>query len=416
MLSQFCHACGSQVVNNSSLPLDFCTNCGAALPRTQTQANAPQNATVPYGYGTFGSAGDGARVRKGGDRTLFWVLMSLLGAFIATGVIGVAVIFFFASRNRGTDDDYVRYPPPRTTPTPSPKASNLLISFGKDGLGEGEFKRAESVAVDRDGNIYVGDGTLRIQKFDANGKFLQLWNVTEGKVKADEKYYTAVDNLAIDSKNRLYAVVGGKDLLRYDAVTGKFIDKIDLYGEKWMNRPQEARIEDIVMLNDDRLAVFATSFPEGEYIIMVSPEGKQEIKFKDLWKKQAHKPDDIQSPVSQGTMIINVTGDMFLMENMATKKEYLYHFKPDGTYVDRFTWEGAPDFGIFGKKSIAFNSKGEIFAYNPKKKEISVLSTDGVMLRSFPLNPDSFDNMVLDAADNIYVVSDKKVEKFAPTN
>ena len=411
MLSQFCHACGNQVLNNSSVPLEFCTNCGAALPKPQTQANVPGNQTVPYGYGTFGGVGSGKNFRKGNDRALFWLLLAVPAVLLLTGLIGVAILIFAAQQGRR---DYVEYPP-RTTPTPTPKASNLLLSFGKEGLGEGEFKRAESIAVDRDGNIYVGDGTLRIQKFDAKGKFLQLWNVTEGKVKADEKYYTAVDNMAIDSKNRLYAVVGGKDLLRYDAVTGKFIDKIELYGEKWMNRPQEAQIDDIVMLNDDRLAVFATSFPEGEYIIMVSPEGKQEIKFKDLWKKQAHKPEDIQSSVSQGRMIINVTGDMFLMENMATNKEYLYHFKPDGTYVDRFTWEGAPDFGIFGKKSIAFNSKGEIFAYNQKKKEMSVLSTDGVLLRSFPLSPDSFDAMTLDAADNIYVVSDKMIEKFTPT-
>ncbi len=409
MLSQFCHACGSQVVNNSSLPLDFCTNCGAALPKPQTQANAPQHATVPYGYGTYDSGG--RRVKKRNDRTLFWVLMSVFGVFILTGIIGFAIIFL-AAKNGGRYTGFDDYSPPRTSPTATPKATNLLLSFGKDGLGAGEFKRAESIAVDRDGNIYVGDGTLRIQKFDASGKFLQLWNVTEGAVKADEKYYTAVDRLAIDSKNRLYAVVGGKDLLRYDAATGKFIDKIELYGEKWFNKTQEAQIEDIVMLNDDRLAVFATSFPEGEYVIMVSPEGKPEIKFKDLWKKQTNRPT---KNVSQGTMLINVTGDMFLMENMATDKEYLYHFKPDGTYVDRFTWEGAPDFGIFGRKTIALNSKGEIFAYNQKKKEMSVLSTDGVLLRSFPLNPDSFDAMTLDAADNIYVVSDKKIEKFAPT-
>jgi hypothetical protein len=404
MLNQFCNACGSQVVSNSNQPLEFCTNCGTPLPKPQTQANALGNQTVPYGYGTFGSSG-GRRFGKGGDRTLFWVLMSVLGAFVLTGVIGVAIIFFAASRRT---DDYVRYPP-RTTPTPTPKATNLLLSFGKDGLGAGEFKRAESIAVDRDGNIYVGDGTLRIQKFDASGKFLQLWNVTESEKKADEKYYTAVDYLAIDSKNRLYAVVEN-DLLRYEAATGKFIDKIDLYGEKWFNKTQKASIEDIQMLNDDRLAVFATSFPEGEYIIMVSPEGKPEIKFKDLWKNQAKRPT---KNVLSGRMIINVTGDMFLMENMATEKEYLYHFKADGTYVDRFTWEGAPGFGVFGRKTIAFNSKGEIFAYNGSKKQISVLSTDGVMLRSFPLAPDSFDAMTLDAADNIYVVSDKKIEKFA---
>lgn len=373
------------------------------------QGYAQGNQTVPYGYGTFGSGG--SRMKKRGDRTLFWVLMSLLGVFLMTGLIGVAVIFFAAARNRG-NDDYIRYEP-RMTPSPTPKASNLLLSFGKEGLGEGEFKNADSVAVDRDGNIYVGDGTLRIQKFDANGKFLQLWNVTEGKVKADDKYFMTIDNMAIDSKNRLYAVVGGKDLLRYDAATGKFIDKIQLYGEKWVNTPQEAEIEDIVMLNDDRLAVYATSFPRGEYVIMVSPEGNQEIKFKDLLTKQTQRPANM----SKGAMLVGVLGDIFLLEKMSASEGYLYHFKPDGTYVDRFTWDGAPGLASFGEKTIILNSKGEIYAYNPKKKQISVLSTDGALLRTFPLEPDSsLNRMALDAAGNIYVVSDKKIEKFKPTN
>lgn len=414
MLNQFCHACGTQVVNNSNLPLEYCTNCGMPLPKPQTQANAMGNQTVPYGYGTFG--GGGSRpVKRGGDRTGFWILMSVLGVFVLTGIIGAAVIFFAASR--GTDDDgYLprrTTPPLRTSPTATPKASNLLLSFGKEGLGEGEFKKADSIAVDRDGNIYVGDGTLRIQKFDANGKFLQLWNVTEGKVKADDKYYTTINNIVIDSKNRLYAVVGDTDLLRYDAVTGKFIDKIQLYGEKWMNDPQEAKIHDIVMLNDDRLAVYATSFPRGEYVIMVSPEGKQEIKFKDLLTKQTDRP----SGVTKGMMLVTVTGDIFLLEIMSMSKGYLYHFKPDGTYVDRFTWDGSPGYGNFGEKTVILNSQGEIYAYNEPKKQISVLSTDGALLRSFPLDADSsFNRMALDAAGNIYVVSDKKVEKFAPTN
>lgn len=399
MLKQYCRACGSEILSSGSLPLEFCTNCGAHLAQ-QTQGYPQVNQTAPFNYG-------GNR-KKGNDKTLFWVLISIPVVLIFTGIIGFGILFYAASQKRYKT---VNYPPPRSSPTAPQSSTNLLLSFGKDGLGQGEFKRAESVAVDKDGNIYVGDGTLRIQKFDPAGKFLQLWNVTESTVKPDEKYYTAVNNLVIDSKNRLYAVVGYKELLRYDAATGKFIDKIPLYGEKWMNQPQEATIQDVVMLNDDRLAVFATSFPDGEYVIMVSPEGKPEIKHKNLLKKQNPK----MMTLMRGSMLVNVTGDIFLMSGMATEKQYLYHYKPDGTYVDRFTWEGAPDFGIFGNKLFAFNSKGEIFAYNSVKKQISVLSTDGVLLRSFPLKPDAFNRMALDDKDNIYVVSDKKIEKFAPS-
>jgi hypothetical protein len=401
MLKQFCRACGNEVFSNDNLPLEFCTNCGAPLEKP-TQGFPPSNQTVPFGFV--------GKPKKGNDKTLFWALIAIPVVLIFTGIIGFGILFYAATKGRR---EFTNNPPPpssspRTSPSPQ-KTSNALLSFGKEGLGQGEFKNAESVAVDKDGNIYVGDGTLRIQKFDAGGKFLQLWNVTEGTVKADEKYYTAVNNIVIDSQNRLYAVVGYKDLLRYDAATGKFIDKIQLYGEKWMNRQQEATIQDVVMLNDDRLAVFATSFPEGEYVIMVSPDGKPEIKYKSLLKKQ----DPDITAIMRGTMLVNVTGEIFLMNGMATKKSYLFRYKPDGTYVDRFTWDGAPEMGTFGNKVIALNSKGEIYAYNSKKSQINVLSVEGVLLRSIPLKPDSFQRMALDANDNIFVVSRAKIEKFS---
>jgi hypothetical protein len=398
MLKQFCRACGNEVFSNGTIPLEFCTNCGARLPLTQSYSPAPQ--TNPYTR-----PGGGAKL-SGKEKTAFGVLIAIPIILILATVGVVGLLVYVASKKQKEFNG--SYPTPRTNTSPTP--SNRLLAFGKDGIGNGEFKNAESVAIDKDGNIYVGDGTLRIQKFDAEGKFLQLWNVTEGTVKPDEKYYNAVSNMVIDSKNRLYAVVDHKDLLRYDAATGKFIDKIKVNGEKWMGTAEEATIQDVVILNDDRLAVYATSFPEGEYVIMVSPDGKPEIKFKELLKKQDKKTPVIE----RGSMLVNVTGDIFLMNGMMTfDKTYLYHFKPDGSYVDRFTWDGAPTLGGFGNKIIALNSKGEIYAYNSAKSQISVLSVEGIPLRAIPLKPEAYSRMILDANDNIYVVSRNRVEKFS---
>jgi ribosomal protein S27AE len=398
MFNQFCRACGNEVISSGHLPLDYCTNCGARLS-PQTQNYAPPYPTTPF-------RPRGAAKLTGKEKLLFGFLISIPIVLILAGIVAIAL--FVSAVSRKQKEITRSYPTPRNTSAPQ-KPSNLLLTIGKEGLGNGEFKNAESVAVDKNGNIYVGDGTLRIQKFDREGKFLQLWNVTEGSVKADEKYTSGINNLAVDSKNRLYVVAGHKDLLRYDAGNGKFIDKIPLYGEKWMNTPQEATIQDIVMLNDDRLAVFATSFPEGEYVMMVSPEGKPEIKYKDLLKKQISN----MPAIMRGTMLVNVTGDIFLMNGLATEKQYLYRYKADGSYVDRFTWDGAPTLGTFGNKVIALNSKGEIYAYNSAKSQISVLTVEGVLLRNFPLKPDSFNRMILDAADNIFIVSRNRVEKFS---
>ncbi len=50
------------------------------------------------------------------------------------------------------------------------------FEFGRRGAGPGELVEPAGVAVDQDDNIYVADaGNHRIQKFDAQGRFLAAW-------------------------------------------------------------------------------------------------------------------------------------------------------------------------------------------------------------------------------------------------
>jgi hypothetical protein len=90
-----------------------------------------------------------------------------------------------------------------------------LAEFGVSGTGDGEFCRPSSVAVDRDGYIYVADwGNERVQVLGPDGGFvmklrgqatLSKWaenflsiNVEEGNARAtadlDQKIDYAVDN------------------------------------------------------------------------------------------------------------------------------------------------------------------------------------------------------------------------------
>jgi sugar lactone lactonase YvrE len=56
------------------------------------------------------------------------------------------------------------------------KDGKYLKAWGKKGTGEGEFNLPHSVAVDKQGRVYVGDReNRRIQIFDADGKFLNQW-------------------------------------------------------------------------------------------------------------------------------------------------------------------------------------------------------------------------------------------------
>src|SRR5690606_20395928 len=48
-----------------------------------------------------------------------------------------------------------------------------VMQFGCEGVDDGEFKSPTGIAIDKDGNIYVGDtDNHSIQKFDKEGKFI----------------------------------------------------------------------------------------------------------------------------------------------------------------------------------------------------------------------------------------------------
>ncbi len=56
------------------------------------------------------------------------------------------------------------------------KNGKYLMEWGKRGTGPGEFNTLHSIAIDATGKVYVADRTnRRIQVFDANGKFLDMW-------------------------------------------------------------------------------------------------------------------------------------------------------------------------------------------------------------------------------------------------
>jgi sugar lactone lactonase YvrE len=53
---------------------------------------------------------------------------------------------------------------------------NYLTEWGKRGDDRGEFRTPHSIAIDAEQRIYVADrGNSRIQVFDSNGRFLDMW-------------------------------------------------------------------------------------------------------------------------------------------------------------------------------------------------------------------------------------------------
>jgi NHL repeat len=56
------------------------------------------------------------------------------------------------------------------------KDGHFLMKWGQKGMGPGEFDVPHTLAIDKEGRLYVGDRqNNRVQIFDQNGKFLKVW-------------------------------------------------------------------------------------------------------------------------------------------------------------------------------------------------------------------------------------------------
>jgi len=112
--------------------------------------------------------------------------------------------------------------------TPDGKVLLTLGKKGVAGLGLDEFDAPTDVAIAPNGDIFVGDGhsgggtatgNARIMKFDKNGKFLKTW----GKKGMGPGEFDLIHTLAFDSQGRLF--VGDRQNNRIEIFDqdGKFI-------------------------------------------------------------------------------------------------------------------------------------------------------------------------------------------------
>jgi hypothetical protein len=107
----------------------------------------------------------------------------------------------------------------------------ILLTLGKKGVagsGLDEFDAPTDVAVAPNGDIFVGDGhsgggtatgNARIMKFDKNGKFLATW----GKKGMGPGEFDVVHTLAFDSRGRLFVGDRQNNRIQIFDQNGKFI-------------------------------------------------------------------------------------------------------------------------------------------------------------------------------------------------
>ncbi len=133
------------------------------------------------------------------------------------------------------------------------KNGTYLFEWGKYGDAEGEFNIPHGIDLDKNGNVYVADReNNRIQKFDAEGNFIAVW-----QNKITEQLYSLVidqnkDHLfAIDYMTINDTIVKGSDIFRFNLDMNPQIQ----FGRTGLYNGPISRYHDIIVDDDGSIYV-----------------------------------------------------------------------------------------------------------------------------------------------------------------
>ena len=231
-----CPKCGASLSYDSGNQNDTvkCEYCGSTVIVPNTLKRSHQRSTAPaegqHAYSTReDETGDGKSSRLGwiiGCTAAFIIAITVLAAIIPLATGGLLFFGIFSQESeRETSEQMIAQElissgiqsyESSSDPGVEPGFASLVLEFGgEEGTGPGFFNDTRNIAVDGEGRIYTGDYQGgRIQVFDAQGAFLNLWHTGDDG---------SMSSMAASRDGSLY-ILQGEGIGRYDGVTGEFLD------------------------------------------------------------------------------------------------------------------------------------------------------------------------------------------------
>lgn len=275
---------------------------------------------------------------------------------------------------------------PRATPTPG--FARIVNTFGKAGTAPGQLNDARSIAVDVQGNVYVGEySSARIQRFDAQGKFHDQWLPTTK---------TLLFSVAADFRGNVYAVENG-DILKFDGASGKKL------GTLTYNVPGDGFDEVVVTPDGGLLATwyesrngFITSL-EGhrDDLVRFDRDGKVTQVIKGIISSQT------ESLALENKLAVDNQGSIYVLDSEG--ENAVFKFSPTGKYINRFGGAGSGPGQWNAAWSIATDSTGRV--YVGENDGILVFSPTGSYIDTIAIGQDSAADIAFDAQDHLWVVT-----------
>lgn len=289
---------------------------------------------------------------------------------------------------------------PQKSPVPEATPNPNLIEFGGKGTSNGLFKDADSIAVYKQGRIYVADDSLRVQQFNEKGEFLKVWQIpSSGK---NYKNARTIQKIAVDGKDRLFVLVGGVVQMWEQNTT-------DLPEVSFHAAPDY--MVDFALRSDGGL-LMVSSDDQIETLIFMNRNEKVTRRLEGFHTDTANAA---LSPRDTGLAAIRIAtdgaGNIFSVYAFGDLGSYqlsydpedllIFRFTPEGKYVNKFVQTmNSCGIAVDNQSRIYVSDEDTIKVYTGLGELVATVSDLGRM-----------DAFALDKDNNIYVLADDKVIK-----
>jgi sugar lactone lactonase YvrE len=275
-------------------------------------------------------------------------------------------------------------------------------AIGSEGKGNAQFEFPKNLALDAQGNLYVADSdNHRIQKFAANGEFALAWGSrTPDNVVPPPNTFNQPWSVAVDQAGNVYvADTWNHRIQKFDA-NGKFITTWGALGDTRGIAQGSSLLfygpRSIVIDAQGNLLITDTG---NKRVLKFSPSGDPLAQYGGVGAENGKFLEEVG-------IALDKQGNIFVADTWNLR---IQKFDSNFNYVTQWpvpAWESQ---SVVNKPYLAVDADGNVFASDPEGSRVLKFSNDGELLAVFGTRGTDLSSfnlptgLAFDARGNLYV-------------